>query len=79
MDPDGGVMAKTTAAAKKPATKKRTSNRELIDTGTDQRYVRRDTGGKFKKSVDVARSLAADRRNKAKTRVKSGQGDKGDR
>ncbi|MEP6916740.1 MAG: hypothetical protein ABJC89_13900 [Acidobacteriota bacterium] len=53
--------------------------RELIDTGTDQRYVRRDAGGKFKDSVDVARSLAVDRRTKAKTKVKSGQGDKGDR
>jgi hypothetical protein len=72
-------MAKTTAAAKKSATKKRTSKRELIDTGTDQRYVRRDAGGKFKESADVARSLAADRRQKAQTKVKSGQGDKGDR
>jgi hypothetical protein len=29
--------------------------------------------------VDVSRSLAADRRTKAKTKVKTGQGDKGDR
>jgi hypothetical protein len=26
------------------------SKRELIDTGTDKRYVRRDEGGKFKES-----------------------------
>lgn len=55
------------------------SARELIDTGTDKRFVRRDEEGKFKESDDVGKSLAADRRQKAKTEVKSGQGDKGDR
>ena len=55
------------------------SKRELIDTGTDKRYVRRDTGGKFKESDDVGRSLASDRRRAAKTTAKPGQGDKGDR
>lgn len=54
------------------------SKRELIDTGTDKRYVRRDEKGQFKESDDVGRSLAADRRTKAKTTVKSGQGDRGD-
>jgi len=54
------------------------SKRELIDTGTDKRYVRRDEKGRFKESDDVGRSLAADRRTKAKTTVKSGQGDRGD-
>jgi hypothetical protein len=53
--------------------------RELINTGTDKRYVRRSGGGQFKESDDVGRSLAADRRTKAKTVSKSGQGDKGDR
>ena len=52
--------------------------RELIDTGTDKRYVRRDKGGKFKESADVGRSLSADRRQKAKTKVKKGDGDRGD-
>ncbi len=36
--------------------------RELIDTGTDKRFVRRDEKGQFKESVDVGKSLAADRR-----------------
>lgn len=54
------------------------SPRELIDTGTDKRYVRRDDKGRFKESVDVGRSLAADRRTKAKTTAKKGEGDKGD-
>ena len=55
------------------------SDRELIDTGTDKRFVRRDEEGKFKEVVDVGASLAADRRQHARTRVKSGQGDRGDR
>src|SRR4051812_44823839 len=54
--------------------------RELIDTGTDKRYVRRNKlGTSFVESDDAGRSLAADRRQHAKTKVKSGQGDKGDR
>lgn len=55
------------------------AKRELIDTGTDKRFVRRDGEGKFKESDDVGRSLAADRRQTAKTKTPSGQGDKGDR
>ena len=45
----------------------------------DKRYVRRK-GGKFSKSQDeVGRSLAVDRRKHAKTKVKRGDGDRGDR
>ena len=55
-----------------------TSKRELIDTGTDKRYVRRDDEGRFKESVDVGRSLAADRRQHAKHEAPPGQGDRGD-
>jgi hypothetical protein len=54
------------------------AKRELIDTGTDKRYVRRDEAGRFTESVDVGRSLAQDVRKSAKTTVRSGQGDKGD-
>ncbi len=52
--------------------------RELIDTGTDKRYVRRDVKGQFKESDDQGRSLAQDIKQEAKTKVKSGQGDRGD-
>ncbi len=52
--------------------------RELIDTGTDKRYVKRNEDGSFSESVDVGRSLAADRRGKAKATVKAGYGDQGD-
>ena len=52
--------------------------RELIDTGTDKRYVKRDNDGTFKESVDMGRSLAADRRSKSKTVARPGYGDQGD-
>jgi hypothetical protein len=58
--------------------KKHSSDRELIDTGRDKRFVRRDDLGQFKESDDVGKSLAADRRQHAKTKVPSGQGDRGD-
>ena len=56
-----------------------TARRQLIDTGADKRYVRRDAVGRFKESDDVGRSLTKDRQQKAKTKAKSGQGDRGDR
>jgi hypothetical protein len=59
---------------RKPAAK-----RELIDTGTDKRYVRRDEEGQFEESDDVGRSLRQDRNTRATKRSESGQGDKGDR
>ena len=55
------------------------AKRELINTGKDKRFVRRGKTGKFKESDDVGRSLSSDRRTKAKTAARSGQGDKGDR
>ena len=58
---------------------KTSSKRELINTGTDKRFVRRGAKGQFKESDDVGRSLASDRRKKAKTVSKPGQGDRGDR
>jgi hypothetical protein len=54
------------------------SHRELIDTGTDKRFVRRDEKGRFDEVADVGRSLARDRRQQAKTKVPAGQGDRGD-
>ena len=59
----------------KKATK---SHRELIDTGNDKRFVRRDEQGQFKEVTDVGRSLANDRKQHAKKEVPPGQGDRGD-
>jgi hypothetical protein len=63
-----------------PAKKKsETSKRTVIEPKKgDRRYVRRNKKGEFKKEVSVGRSLAADRKRKAKTKVPKGQGDRGD-
>ena len=69
-----GSSSKKSGGAKKSTTSKRT----LIEPNPgDKRYVRRDAKGQFKDVVDVGRSLAADRRS-TKTKVKKGQGDRGD-
>ena len=54
------------------------SRRELIDTGKNKSYVRRNAKGQFDEVSDVGRSLAQDRRQTAKTKVPAGQGDRGD-
>ena len=52
--------------------------RTLIAPRGDKRYVRRKKG-KFTKSQDnVGRSLAADRRKKAKKVARKGEGDRGE-
>jgi hypothetical protein len=72
------AMTKKAASKKKPARRK-AHKRELINTGRDKRYVRRDDQGQFKEVDEMGRSLSQDRRRKAKTVVKAGQGDRGDR
>ena len=53
--------------------------RETVEPNPgDKRYVRRDASGRFEESDDVGRSLSADRRQRAKTTAKKGQGDRGD-
>jgi len=62
-----------------PPKTKTTSRRELIEPHKgDKRYVRRKAGGKFGKTVDVGKSLSADKRTNAKKKVPKGQGDRGD-
>ena len=53
--------------------------RELVDTGTDKRYVRRDEQGQFKESDDVGRSSAQDQKRHTNKTPRKGEGDKGDR
>ncbi len=64
---------------KKAAKKPKAAPREQINLPHDKRYVRRNPEGQFQESDDVSRSLSQDRKKKAKTVVKAGQGDKGDR
>ena len=60
------------------ADKKTKRHRELVDTGRDKRFVRRNEEGEFDEVTDVGRSLAQDRKQTAKTKVPPGQGDRGD-
>ena len=69
----------SSAASKAKLKRKPAAKRELIDTGTDKRYVRRDAASQFNESDDVGRSLSQDRRRQAKRASKPGQGDRGDR
>ncbi len=67
--------------AKKKASlgpKRKAAKRELLNTGNDKRYIRRSVKGQFKESDDLGKSLAQDRKTKAKTTIKAGQGDRGD-
>jgi len=73
-------MAARTNVAKKKTARRKAAKRELIDTGSNKLYVRRNRRGtSFKEVEDVGRSLAQGRRRKAKTVAKRGQGDRGDR
>jgi hypothetical protein len=73
-------MAARKKVAKKKTARRKAAKRELINTGTNKLYARRNRRGtSFKEVEDVGRSLAQDRRRKAKTVAKRGQGDRGDR
>lgn len=72
-------QARTKSKTTRSRRKKSAAKRELIDTGRDKRYVRRDAQGQFDESDDVGRSLSQDRKRAAKRTAKRGQGDKGDR
>lgn len=62
---------------KKTASK--TSKRTVVEPHKgDRSFIRRNKKGQIKKKVKTGRSLAADRRTSAKTKVKKGQGDRGD-
>jgi hypothetical protein len=57
----------------------KTSRRTMIEPHKgNKRYVRRNRKGQFKSEVSVGRSLAADRRDKAKSKAPKGQRDRGD-
>ena len=60
------------------AERKTKSHRELVDTGRDKRFVRRNEKGQFDEVTDVGRSLSRDRKQVAKHKVPPGQGDRGD-
>lgn len=65
-------------AVKSLSKTKNSGRRELINTGSDKRYVRRDSSGRFTEVDDVGRSLSQDIKRRAKTNVSNGCGDRGD-
>jgi hypothetical protein len=79
----GSRKTKGTGSAKKAsgtaARKRGSGKRDVVKTPTGKFFAHRDGEGKFREMDEVGRSLAADRRQKAKTKVASGHGDRGDR
>jgi hypothetical protein len=67
-----GLGAKGRSVAKRPSA-------SLFGGDAIARFMCRGAKGRFKESYDVGRSLRVDRRKKAKRKVGSGYGDKGDR
>ena len=61
------------------AKKRSTSKRDLLKKKTGKAFAKRTATGRFKEIDPVKRSLASDRRKKAKRKVRSGHGDQGDR
>ena len=59
--------------------KRASGRRELIDTGRNKMYGRRNETGRFTEMDDVGRSLASDRKREAIRRAPRGHGDRGDR
>ena len=60
--------------------KKRASNkRDLVKSRSGKSFAKRTAKGRFKEMDGVKKSLPSDRRKKAKRKVSSGYGDKGDR
>lgn len=70
---------------KKKTSSRGSAKRELINTGKrksskkTKMFGKRTATGRFKEMDNMGPSLSADRRKKAKKRVKSGFGDQGDR
>jgi phosphoserine phosphatase len=56
---------------------RKAAGRELVNTGTNRRFVRRAAAG-FNEPEEVANSLTADRRTKGKIKAKLCPGDRGD-
>lgn len=76
----GIAIATIRAMAKKRTARKRSSGkRDLVKSRTGKSFAKRTAKGRFKEMDRVKRSLPKDRRKKAKRKVKSGYGDRGDR
>lgn len=63
----------------KATSRKRTGTRELLRNSGGSFYARRSRTGQFSELDEQGRAGASDRRTRAKTPAKRGQGDRGDR
>lgn len=70
------AKAKTTGRA---STKRGSGKRELIENAAGASYAKRAADGTFKEMDARRRALASDVRTRAKTKSRSGYGDRGDR
>jgi hypothetical protein len=61
------------------AKKRASAKRDLVKSRSGKSFAKRTSKGRFKEMDGVKRSLAGDRRKKAKRKVRSGYGDQGDR
>ena len=68
-----------TMAKKRTATRRSSAKRDLVKSRTAKSFAKRTAKGRFKEMDNVKRSLPKDRRRKAKRKVRSGYGDRGDR
>ena len=62
-----------------PKTKRSSGKRELLRSRNATFFAKRTAKGRFKEMDERGRSLATDRRRKAKSKAKRGYGDRGDR
>ena len=75
-------MAKKAKKAAKTAAKKAkrsSQKRDLVKGRSASSYAKRRDDGTFKEMDDTGRSQRGDRRRRAKKKVKSGYGDRGER
>ena len=59
--------------------RKGSGRRDTVKTKNATLYARRDGSGRFTDLAEKGKSLTRDRKQRAKTRVKSGYGHRGDR
>lgn len=64
---------------RRASSKRGSQKRDLVKGRNATFYAKRTSKGRFKEMDERGRSQAADRRRKAKTKAKSGYGDRGDR
>lgn len=73
------TSAKKKTRGARSSSKRGSQKRDTVKSRAATLYAKRTSRGRFKAMDEKGRSLAADRRRKANTRTKSGDGDRGDR